>query len=76
VLIHALHARRRYLAYPEAAVWDLLTRSESEEKICSMLELIAGISPHEATELVGSCLDTWAQEGWLEEAWLEACRSE
>jgi hypothetical protein len=66
VLINALQARRRCLAYPEAAVWDLLTRAYSEEKICSMLELIVGISPQEAAKLVGSCLDAWAEEGWLE----------
>ncbi|MDR2801243.1 MAG: hypothetical protein LBB52_08295 [Desulfovibrio sp.] len=65
VLINSTQGLRRELAYPEAAVWDLATRGRSEETIRSMLELIAGIGPRQARELVGSCLDQWAEEGWL-----------
>jgi hypothetical protein len=66
VLIHARQGRCREIAYPEAAVWDLMTRRWPGETIRSMLELIAGIGPREAGELVDSCLDAWAEEGWLE----------
>ncbi len=65
-LIHAPHGRSCQLPYPEAAIWDLLTRCRPEETIRSMLELIAGIGPHEAEALVRSRLDAWAEEGWLE----------
>ncbi|MDR1489918.1 MAG: hypothetical protein LBS65_05450 [Desulfovibrio sp.] len=66
VLFDSTRNLRHELAYPEAAVWDLITRGRSEETIRSMLELIAGIGPREARELVGSRLDLWAEEGWLE----------
>lgn len=66
VLIHTLQGRRYPLAYPEAAVWDLLTRSRPVETICTMLELIAAISPSKSKELVTACLEVWTQEGWLE----------
>lgn len=65
-LIHMAQGRRRELGYPEAAVWDLVTRGRPEKTICSMLELIAGIGPREARTLVDSCLDQWLAEGWLE----------
>jgi hypothetical protein len=66
VLIHTLHGRIRQLAYPEAAVWDLITRPRPEATIRRLLELIAGINPQEARELLASCLDIWTEEGWLE----------
>jgi hypothetical protein len=66
LLIHMARGRRRELGYPEAAVWDLVTRGRSGETIRSMLESIAGIGPQEARTLVDSCLVQWRAEGWLE----------
>jgi hypothetical protein len=64
-LLHLTRGRCRNLSCPEAAVWDLVTRGRPEEKIHSLLELIAGIGPHDARRLVDSCLDQWLAEGGL-----------
>ena len=65
-LIHLADGHRLELSYPEAAVWELVTRGRSVEAILSMLELIAGIGPSEAQTLVDSCLAQWIADGWLE----------
>jgi len=64
-LIHLAHGRRRELACPEAAIWDLAVRGRTRDDIRSMMEVIAGIGPHEAQTLVDSCLAQWLEEGWL-----------
>ena len=40
------------LGYPQAAIWDFLTRGEPEEKICAKLCAIASLDPAAAQALV------------------------
>jgi len=58
----------RALAYPEAAVWDLLSRGYRMEKVASMMEGIASLPPAAAKRIVAACLRTWVGAGVLVEA--------
>ena len=40
------------LGYPRAAIWDLLTRGESDERICAKMCAIASLEPEAAQALV------------------------
>lgn len=65
VLIHALENRSTRLAYPEAAVWDLLTRDWTKREIISMLTVIAAVDQSDAETLLDGCLEQWADQDWL-----------
>ncbi len=65
VLIHALENRCTWLAYPEAAVWDLLTRDWSRREMISMLAVIAAVDEAAAEILLDGCLERWTHQGWL-----------
>ena len=67
VLLPPAHRRRRELPFPEAAGWVLATRRRPDGANRPMMEVIAGIAPHEARTLVDSCLAQWLAEGWLTE---------
>ncbi|MDR2549546.1 MAG: hypothetical protein LBD10_05020 [Desulfobulbus sp.] len=66
VLLDPQRNRQLHLAYPEAAVWDLLIRRWPATTMRSMLAVIAGIGEDEADRLIAVCLDRWRTEGWLE----------
>jgi hypothetical protein len=50
------------LAYPEAAVWDLLARGRSIADTAGRVRWIAGLSPEAAQTLVQGCADRWLRE--------------
>ncbi|WP_310600609.1 hypothetical protein [Desulfobulbus sp.] len=67
VLLDPRRNRQLHLAYPEAAVWDLLIRRWPAATMRAMLAVIAGIGEDEAGRLIAACLDRWRTEGWLKE---------
>jgi hypothetical protein len=54
------------LGYPQAAVWDFLTRGESEERICAMLCAIASLQPEAARTLLLETAAALREAGFLE----------
>ena len=58
----------RTLRYPEAAVWDLLSRGYAFEKVVSMITHIAAVDASTADSLVRATVDDWAQAGFIESA--------
>lgn len=55
------------LAYPQAAVWDLLSRQYPVDKVSSMLTFIAGLDARDAAAVVDSSIRTWRDDGLLVE---------
>ena len=47
------------LAYPEAALWDLLSRGYSWERVCQLMAAIIRTTPEDAECLVETCLARW-----------------
>jgi hypothetical protein len=56
---------RLLLGYPQAAVWDLASRCDSEERIIRKVGAIAGLEPGAAGRLVRDSLAEWAKAGFL-----------
>ena len=56
----------REVAYPDAAVWDLISRGYPFAKVVSMLTFIASLEPAAAEAAVRSALEQWASGGFLE----------
>jgi hypothetical protein len=53
------------LRYPEAAIWDLISRYSREEEIVPKLAAICELNMAEARTLLRSCLRRWLQIGIL-----------
>ena len=53
------------LAYPEAAVWDLLARGRTKAETATLVRWIAALAPAEAEALVEQCLKCWQEEARL-----------
>jgi len=51
--------------YPQAAIWDLLTRGESNRQIARKLCAIASLDPDAAEALVRETLAAWREAGFL-----------
>jgi hypothetical protein len=64
-LIHIRKGDRLTLAYPQAAVWDLISRGYTVERTATMVAMIAGLEETSARKLVRECLDNWVQLGFL-----------
>ncbi len=58
--------RVRTLQYPEAAVWDLVSRAYPFAKVVSMTAHIAALDEIAASALVRAALEEWAESGFLE----------
>lgn len=58
----------RRLQYPEAAIWDLLSRGYTFDKVVTMTAHIAGQDPANARTLVVAALAEWADCGLIESA--------
>lgn len=54
------------LHYPEAAVWDLLSRGYPFAKVVSMITHIAGLDQSAADVLVRRAIGDWARSGFVE----------
>jgi hypothetical protein len=53
------------LRYPEAAIWDLISRYSREEEIVPKLAAISDLDAAQARALLRSCLRRWLQIGVL-----------
>jgi len=53
------------LGYPQAAIWDLLTRGESEERACAKLCAIASLDREAAQALMLDTVSTLREAGLL-----------
>lgn len=56
----------RTLQYPEAAVWDLVSRGYPFAKVVAMITHIAGVDEAGADALVRASLDDWSRNGYIE----------
>jgi hypothetical protein len=65
VLIRRDTSKRAVLGYPEAALWDLLSRATPMKRLIPMMAAIAGLTPGSACSWVGTTMQTWAREGWI-----------
>ena len=54
--------------YPEAAIWDLLSRGYSFAKVVVMTSHIAAVGVEVAEALVHGALERWAAGGFIERA--------
>lgn len=64
-LIHIHSGDRLTLAYPQAAVWDLISRGYTVERTAAMVAMIARLDETSARKLVWESLDNWVQLGFL-----------
>lgn len=64
------HARGhgRFIAYPEAALWDLLTRRRSRETLTRQMAAVCGRELSETEQWIETLLDSWLDQGLLEKA--------
>ena len=65
-LTDGTHVHR--LEYPDAAIWDLLTRGYAFKKIVSMMTHIASLDETAAESLVRARLSAWMATGLVERA--------
>ena len=65
VLISGATGAATSLSYPEAAIWDLITRGDSSEKIAAKLCAIAGLDAEAAQKLVLDTVEAWRKAGFL-----------
>lgn len=56
------------LGYPDAAIWDLLSRGYPYPKVVSMMTHIAGLDEGEASSAVRSAISAWVKGGFLQES--------
>jgi hypothetical protein len=65
LLLHIPDGEKVFLKYPQAVVWDLVSRGYSYEQTKSMLRTITSLDEKQAAELLVSCLEGWVKEGFL-----------
>ena len=51
--------------YPEAAIWDMISRKYSYEQIVPILCAITSSSSHEVEKLLVESLEQWTETGFL-----------
>ena len=65
LLINTSENRYSRLHYPEAAIWDLLTRNWPYAHLLRMLAVIFSLNSDEAVLLLEQSLEQWIANGWL-----------
>lgn len=65
VLINISENRYSRLYYPEAAIWDLLTRNLPYDRLLRMLMVISSLDNESAASLIEQSLKQWIANGWL-----------
>ena len=56
-----------YLAYPEAALWDLLMRGYAHPEILEMLSAITSVKKERTTVFIQDCITEWLETGYLKQ---------
>ena len=64
-VIHTRTMSSQKLEYPDAAVWDLITRYGSNRKIIQLLSHIANLSLQKTELIFSDCMGRWASSGLL-----------
>lgn len=59
------HGATCRVAYPDAAIWDLISRSYDFGKTVWMMRYIAGLDDESSRHLVCDALDRWTTAGFL-----------
>ncbi len=65
VLIDGATGAATTLGYPQAAIWDFLTRGESSERIAAKMGAIASLDPAGAQALVEETIAALREAGFL-----------
>lgn len=65
LLINGSTGETKCLSYPEAALWDFLSREIPLQKIISMLSVIVGTGSEAARAMAAAAVDAWVRGGWL-----------
>ena len=65
LLINPETGATEMLGYPQAAIWDFLTRGESTERIAAKMCAIASLEPTAARVLVEETVAAFQEAGWL-----------
>ena len=65
VLMDEKAGKTCFLSYPQAALWDLISRGVFFEKTLSMLSAIASLKPEDAEAFIRKTLDDWVTSGYL-----------
>ncbi|MBI4473382.1 MAG: hypothetical protein HY646_11995 [Acidobacteria bacterium] len=65
LLVKGAGGKVQFLEYPEAAVWDLISRGYRFDKVVSMVSCIASIDQDAGRKLVAESLDKWVNSGLL-----------
>ena len=53
------------LAYPEACLWDLVSRGRQWDDVCEMVGVVAGFDRSAAEAWVRRTMASWVERGWL-----------
>jgi hypothetical protein len=64
-LIHQKTGAKLSLGYPEAALWDLLSREVDLTWMIRIMAAIAGIAEPAALSLIFATIEGWVAAGWL-----------
>ncbi|MEK7407750.1 MAG: hypothetical protein AAB225_21970 [Acidobacteriota bacterium] len=65
LLLNAATASSRRLRYPEAAVWDWISRGESCDRIMRKTAAVAKMETETARRLVLEAVRSWVEAGFL-----------
>ena len=57
--------KTRHLPYPDAAVWDLVTRRVPAPRLVTMISTLIGEERSSAGAWIARTIRQWKQEGWL-----------
>ena len=57
----------RMLSYPQAAVWDLVVRGNTMDKVSEQLSAIAAVSEEAAKQIARVAVAQWREQGLLVE---------
>jgi hypothetical protein len=64
-LIEKKTGKVHYLNYPEAAIWDLMTRNYTSDRIIAMLSAILSLKQEKAEPLFFKTIKEWSDKGLL-----------
>jgi hypothetical protein len=57
--------RTCFLNYPRAAIWDLMTRDNSFDRIITFISIISSVNRIKARQLVCESVEEWIKKGFL-----------
>jgi hypothetical protein len=66
-IFHPVSGAKWRLEYPEAALWDFLTRQLPWPRIVKMMKVIAAMEETQTTVWIKERVEDWKRMGWLME---------